>query len=905
MTIEFATPTAVSLDWRADAALIDGAAITIRPLRPGDEPALRGFFDSLSPESIRLRYFSARHDLTDSDLERLTGSDGRTHLHIGAFHASRVVGVADYIVTVPSEAAIAFVVSDEFQGRGVASLLLEYLAELGRSVGLKRFLAQTMVENLRMLEVFQHGGFIERVGSPEQGVVAVSLNISDTQRARAAIGERERLASVGAVRRLLEPRSVAVIGAGRSPQGIGHQILRNLVQGPFEGRIYPVNRETDSVSGLPAYASARDVPGGVDLAVIAVPAASVPDAIRDCGAAEVRSLVIVSSGFAEVGPEGVAAERELLELTRRYGMRVVGPNCMGVINTDPEIRLNTTFSPVRPAPGNVAFFTQSGALGIAVIDEAERLGIGLSGFVSAGNKVDISGNDLLQYWEQDPRTDVILLYLESFGNPRRFGEIARRVSRRKPIVAVKGGCSGEGGRAAARRVPRTSSDVCVDALYRQSGVIRVQSLEQLFDVARVLASAPLPEGNRVAVVGNGGGAGSLIGEACQSAGLVLPELAAETRERLARVRQTGVPIGNPVELAAMAGPEQYTEALRAVLDDPCVDSVLTIFTPLRSDAQSIAEAIQAAGREATKPLLAILFGEARDKMRRSRELPVFTYPEAAAYALAAVTEYAAWRRRDPGRVVMPADIDLAAAQATVQRALGALPPQSKLGPDDCAALLEAIGVPLATTVRVETLEEALATAEAIGYPVVLKAASADIAHRTERGAVATDLASADAVRLAYEGMRERLGPEMGGAIVQPMQSAGVETILRVVRDRHFGPLVVFGPGGIAAELSGDEAFRAAPLTDRDIQELIHEPRSSRLLFGYRGRPVCDTQALASIVQRISALVVAVPEITEMELDPVVVNPSGAVVVDVKVRVEPWIQDPLEEARRLHTPEATG
>ena len=533
MTTDTATPPPISLTWSADAALIDGAAITIRPLNPDDVELLRSFFTSLSTESLRLRYFSASHELTDEELTRLTTSDAATHTHLGAFHAGSVVGVGDFSVSAPGEAEVAFVVSDEFQGRGVASLLLEYLAEVGRAVGIIRFRAETMAENLPMLEVFRHAGFIERVGTPEAGVVGVSLDITDVRGVRAASGERERLASVAAMRGLLEPKSVAVIGAGRAPGGIGHEILRNLIRGPFNGRVYPVNRSADNVSGVPAWASVGDIPGKVDLAVIAVPISAVLAAVHECGAAGVGSLVIISSGFGETGADGAAKERELLDVARSYGMRVVGPNCMGVINTDPAIRLNTTFAPTQPPTGNMAFFTQSGALGVAVIDEAGRLGIGLSGFVSAGNKIDISGNDLLQYWEQDERTDVILLYLESFGNPRKFAEIARRVSRRKPIIAVKGGKSTAGARAAAAHTAALASpDVSVDALFRQSGVIRVASLEQLFDVARVVATAPLPAGNRVAVVGNAGGAGILTADACEAAGLVLPELSAETMERL-------------------------------------------------------------------------------------------------------------------------------------------------------------------------------------------------------------------------------------------------------------------------------------------------------------------------------------------------------------------------------------
>ena len=902
MTIETTSPPPVSLAWSADAALVDGAAIAIRPLHGGDEEALRAFFGALSAESLRLRFFSARREMTDAEVDRLTSSDVSSHVHLGAFHAGQVVGVGDFIVSAPGEAEVAFVVGDEFQGRGVGSLLLEYLAEIARATGITRFRAETMSDNLRMLDVFRHAGFIERVGTPEQGVVGVSLDISDTRGVRAASGERDRLASVAALRGVLEPTSVAVIGAGRTPGGIGHAILRNLIQGPFNGRVYPVNKSADNVSGVPAWASIGDVPGKVDLAVIAVPVNAVLSTVHECGRAGVGSLVIITSGYGETGGDGAAKERELLDVVRSYGMRLVGPNCMGVINTDPAIRLNTTFAPSQPPIGNMAFFTQPGALGVAVIDEASRLGIGLSGFVSAGNKIDISGNDLLQYWEQDDRTDVILLYLESFGNPRKFAEIARRVSRRKPIIAVKGGKSTAGARAAASHTAALASpDVSVDALFRQSGVIRVASLEQLFDVARVVATAPLPAGHRVGVVGNAGGAGILTADACESAGLTLPELSAATTQRLREILNPAAAIGNPIDMTAMGGPEEYRGALQAVLADPAVDSVITIFTPLHTDAVGIAEAIRSVAREATKPVLAAVFGEAEERLRASRDMPVFTFPEAAAYALGAVADYAAWRRRDPGTVVVPADIDLGAAREIVQKALAANPDGCQLGPLDAAALMRAVAVPVAMTTRADTADEAVAVAEAMGYPVVLKAAAPDMVHKTERGGVLTDIASAKALRTAFDTMQARLGDEMGGAIVQPMLGVGVETIVGVVRDSHFGPLLVFGSGGTAVGLTHDQAFRAVPLTDRDVTELIREPRGSALLFGYRGTSPCDTEALGGIIQRISALVTALPEIAEMDLNPVIVSPTGAVAVDVKVRVEAVPHDPVVGARHLRRP----
>ncbi len=903
MTIETISPTPMSLAWTADAPLIDGAAVTIRPLRPTDAPALRAFFAALSPQSVRLRYFSERHKLTDEELFALTNGDPSAQIHLAALHADSVVGVANCVVTTPGQADVTFVVSDQFQGRGVGSLLLEYLGELAPALGVTHFRAETLPENHGMLDVFRHAGFIERVGPEQGGLVEITLDISDKRGVRDKGGERERLAAVAAVRRMLEPKSVAIVGAGRAAGNIGHDILRNLLRGPFSGRAYPINLKVDSVCGVPAYASVGDVPARIDLAVIAVPASGVAAAVRDCGIAGVGSLVIISSGFAEIGAEGAALEREVLDIARHYGMRVIGPNCMGVVNTDPAVLLNTMFAPAEPPPtGNVAFFTQSGALGVAVIDAAERMGIGLSSFVSAGNKVDLSGNDFIQFWEQDPRTDVILLYLESFGNPRKFGEITRRVSRRKPIVAVKGGRSTAGARAAASHTAALASpDVSVEALFRQAGVIRVPSLEQLFDVGRVLASSPLPAGNRVCVIGNAGGAGILTADACEAAGLTLPELSEATISRLREVLPAAAALRNPMDMTAMATGDVYAAALRAVVDDPSVNSVIGIFTPLNVDANAVAQAISSVAKESTKPILAALFGEAEKLLRGRRELPTFAFPEAAAYALGAVTEYAAWRKRDPGHVVVPADINLAAAHDIVQRALADNPTGCQLGPIDCDALMRAVGVTMPATERADTAEAAVAAADAIGYPVALKAASPDLVHKTERGGVVTGLDSAGAVRQAFEEMHRRLGKEMGGAILQQMLAAGVETIVGVVRDPHFGPLLVFGSGGTAVGLSGDQAFRAAPLTDVDVSELIREPRGSALLFGYRGSVPCDTDALAGIIQRISALVTAMPEIAEMDLNPVICSPKGAVAVDVKIRLEPSPHDPLAATRRLRRP----
>ena len=509
MTTEITSPPPISLDWSADAALIDGAAVSIRPLRPDDDAALRDFFGALSSESMRLRYFSTRPGMTDAEIARLTASDPASHVHLGAFHTGRVVGVGDFIVSAPGEAEVAFVVSDDFQGRGIGSLLLEYLAELGRAAGITRFRAETMAENLRMLDVFRHAGFIERVGTPESGVVGVSLDITDTRGVRAASGERERLASVAAMRGLLEPKSVAVIGAGRTPGGIGHAILRNLIQGPFNGRVYPVNKSADHVSGVPAWASVGDIPGKVDLAVIAVPVGAVLATVRECGRAGVGSLVIITSGYGETGADGAAKERELLDVARGYGMRLVGPNCMGIINTDPAIRLNTTFAPTQPPPGNMAFFTQSGALGVAVIDEAAQLrhrAVRLRLRRQQDRHLGQRPAPVLgagRPHRRDPPLPRILRQSNSASRRSRAG--SRGASRSSPS-RVAGARPGRAPppRTPPRWPPPTSPSTPSSASRASSG----SPLSSSSSTWPEWSPRRLAAGNRVAVVGNAGGAAS-------------------------------------------------------------------------------------------------------------------------------------------------------------------------------------------------------------------------------------------------------------------------------------------------------------------------------------------------------------------------------------------------------------
>ena len=662
--------------WEADAVLSDGGTVHIRPIRPDDSAGIQALHQRLSTDTIYFRFFTPLPRLNPRMLERFTVVDYVDRLALVAELGEDLIAVARYDRQPGTdEAEVAFVVDDAHQGRGLGSLLLEHLAVAAKENGIRRFVADTLPGNQRMLGVFHDAGF----GDERQfadGVVRVSFPIEPTDASIAASHAREHRAAAHSVQRLLAPRSIAVIGASRQPRTIGHEILTNLLSGGFGGPVYPVHPTATHVASVRAFPSVVDIPDEVDLAVIVVPAAAVSGVIDECARKRVGGLVVISAGFGETGPEGAKAERQLVEQARRQGMRMIGPNCMGVVNTGTGVRMNATFAPVRPVAGRVGFSSQSGALGIAVLDELNRLGIGVSTFVSLGNKADVSSNDLLEFWEDDPATDVVLLYLESFGNPRTFARLARQLSRRKPIVAVKSARSGAGLRLAQGR-SEGGSDQAVDALFRQTGVIRVDTLEQLFDVAQVLANQPLPGGRRVAIVGNADGPAVLAADGLEGLGMV---------------------VADAIDLGANASPAQYEAALAAALADPEVDAVLTIFIPpLVIAADEVAAAmVRAAAAQPAKPMVANFLAQRgiRDELRLpgGRSIPSFTYPEAAALALARVAGYAEWRRQPSGSTPVFDDVDPQAARALVERLLPGHPDGVWLNQTDAAALLDAYGI---------------------------------------------------------------------------------------------------------------------------------------------------------------------------------------------------------------------
>jgi acetyl coenzyme A synthetase (ADP forming)-like protein len=877
--------------WENDVVLADGGTVRIRPIRADDEARLLGLYERLSSESRYLRFFSPVPPPTAAQLEMLTTVDEAQHMSLVALLGDEIVAVARYDRVGPGVADVAFTVDDAQQGRGLATVLLEHLAVVARANGIVTFTAETLPGNDRMLDVFTAAGW-KSDARFEDGVVRVRFDIAPTAESVAVVQEREHIAEAASVARLLSPRSIAVIGASRTAATIGHEIFRNLLAFGFTGPVYPVNPSAGSVAGVRAYDTILDVPDAIDLAIIVVRAELVPGVVAQCAQKRVRGMVIISAGFAETRETGSRVQRALVETARGNGMRIIGPNCLGIVNASPAVRMNATFAPTAPHPGSVAFLSQSGGLGIEVMARATALGIGISDFVSVGNKADVSGNDLLQYWEQDDATEVILLYLESFGNPRKFARLARRIARNKPIVAVKSGRTPAGTRAASSHTAALAApDVAVDALFRQSGVIRVDTLEELLDTAQVLASQPLPPGRRVAIVSNAGGPGILAADALAGAGLDVVEFGEDTRARLREFVAADASVSNPIDLVAGVSADVYERALRVVLADDSVDAVLAIFVPplvtrVEDAAAAIASAAAVAG---PKPIVACFLG--RDGIPRElegdgsrRTVPSFAFPEAAARALGRVADLAAWRQRDEGHVPVFDDLDLAGARRLIGARLAASPEGEWLGAGDAHDLLACFGVPMVATRVVADADGAVAAATELGFPVALKTGAAGIVHKTDVGGIALGLADAGDVRRAFVAMNDRLGDAMGGAVVQPMLHGGIETIVGVTHDPSFGPIVLFGLGGITAELVADRALRIVPMTDADARELVRALRSSPLFFGFRGQPPLATDALESMLLRVSRLADELPEIAELDLNPVTVLEDRVAVVDAKLRI---------------------
>ena len=888
-----------------DALLSDAGIVRIRSARPDDAAALAALYARVSADTLYLRFFTMSRAVVTEDLERLTRPANSKHYSLVAEIAGEIVGVATYErLGDPTKAEVAFLVDDAHQGRGVGMLLLEHLAIVATSQGIVTFVAETMPANARMLHVFSDAGFPVST-ELESGVVHVVVPLRFDEAFRRAVDAREAHADAVSLHRVLAPASVAVVGAGADPSGLGHRGLANIVRGGYRGDLYAVNRSGHRVVGVRAFKDLAEIPGRVDVVVVAVPASSVLDVAHQAVSKDAAGLVVITAGFAEVGQSGSRQQAELVRICRDAGMRLIGPNCMGIANASDDVSLNATFSSAMPPAGGIGLMSQSGAVGIAALEYAARSGLGLSTFVSAGNKADVSGNDLLCYWEQDAATTVCALYLESFGNPRKFARIAARVGRSKPIVAVKSGRTVAGSRGAASHTAAAATpDVAVDSLFDQAGVTRVDSLAELFDVATLFDLAPLPRGRRVAIVGNSGGPGILAADACESAGLEVVELGETTRRRLVGLLPAGAGISNPVDLLAGADPVTFEAALRVLLEDPDVDAVITVFTPIQPGSEvGISRAIATVEADRPdKPVLACFLGlTAMPAELRSRGgaplVPFYSFPEPAARALAAAVRYRAWRDRPAGTVRKFEGIDLTSARAIVHDFLAGAADGGWLEASAAAKLMATHGIEVVKTVHVSDSIAAREAADALGYPVVLKAAAGTLVHKTEVGGVRLNLRTPDEVAEAFEAMARDLGTEMGGAIVQPMVGPGVETAIGVVADRTFGPLVMVGLGGVASDLIADRAFHMLPMTVEDARRQIRSLRGAPLLFGYRNTPKCDVASLEEMLLRVAQLAINVPELAELDLNPVTVTPDRAIAVDVKVRLRPASgNDPL--ARHL-------
>jgi acyl-CoA synthetase (NDP forming)/RimJ/RimL family protein N-acetyltransferase len=888
-------------DYAADGILRDGTSVHIRAIRPDDRGELARGFAELSPESVYFRFFRVKQRLTDEELTRFTELDFVRAAALVAIlridDEERIIGTARYAVTddapgPPHRAEVAFTVGDAFQGRGVGTLLLEHLIVIARANGITEFEAEVLGENNRMLNLFAKSGFrVKR--SLADGVFHITFPTEETAEHAAATGLRTRVAAAESLRAIVAPRAVAVVGASRRPGSIGAALLANLRETGFTGTIHPVNPYADTIAGLPCSPTVQAIGQSVDLAVVAVPAAAVLEAARDCARAGVRAMVVISSGFAELSEAGQRAQQELVALVRSSGMRLVGPNSMGVLNTDPAIALNATFAASWPAAGRIGMLSQSGALGLAILDRLRDLNLGLSTFVSVGNKADVSGNDLLAYCADDPRTGVVLLYLESFGNPRHFARLAPLVARQKPIVAVKSGRAAVGGRGALR----PSADDAADALFEHAGVIRTPTLEGMFDVAALLSTQPVPRGPRVGVVTNAGGPGALFADACEARGLELPPPSDTTLERLGALLPPGAILANPFDLHAAATPEQYAHAVAAMGGDPGVDAVSVLYVPpvvTRPDDVAAAIARGAGMVPRDKPVLAV-FLSARGAPALlgtgpRGAIPSYSFPENAAEALAAAVRWNQWRRKPAGTALTLGTFSRDAIRAVVDRVLAGAGQPIWLEPHDLATILRAAGIGFAE-IMPTTPSGAVAAAGRLGYPLVAKAVSPGLLPDSDLRGVELGLDDPDAVAAAVARLSVRLaahGRRLEGVLLQREVRGGIDAAVGVTTEPTLGPLVTCGIGGPLVELLGDVAYRVPPVTDVAAEEMLLRLRTARVLAGYRGAAPGDRPALASLIQRVSALSEIVPELLALDLHPVkVLTPGrGCVVVDGRMGIAP-------------------
>ncbi|GAA2198070.1 GNAT family N-acetyltransferase [Streptomyces bangladeshensis] len=883
------------------ALLADGTTVRIRTVVPGDHEQVEQLYEEMSPENLRLRFFTASRRLPGLAADRACAPARPGHRALLAETRGRVVGLAEYEAGEANTAEVSIAVADGLHHRGVGTLLVEHLVSAARADGITAFTADALSENHKVLRLFADLGLrtARRWAGPE---VACTIYLDQSDGYLTAVEERGRAADVASLTPLLLPEAVAVVGAGRTPGSVGRAILHQLHAGGYTGRLFAVNPAAHSILGVPCHPSVSALPRTPDLAVLAVPAAALPETAEECGKAGVRALLVVTAGL------DADQAQTLLATCRAYGMRLVGPNCLGIANTDPALSLDATFAARPPRPGTAGVAVQSGGVGIALLDGLSRLGIGVSSFASLGDKYDVSGNDMLQWWESDGRTDLALLHLESFGSPRAFSRTARRVTRRMPVLTVDTGRTGAGRRATASHPAAAATrPLTRGALFTQAGITATRSIGELLETAALLHAQPLPAASRVAIVTNAGGAGVLTADACAEAGLSLPAPTPELIDDLLAVLPDGAVVGNPVDATAAVTEAQLTDCVDRVMRYGGIDAVLVALVPTAVAAATgddLVKALTLAPGRRAKPMAVVRLGQDLPvellPAAESGTIPSYADPQAAARALAHAARRAAWLARPAGTVPDLDGVEAERARTLVEDHLAAHPGGGWLDPRECADLLACYGIPQISWAWAETEDEAVLAADRLRGSdgrVVMKAHWPGPAHKSEQHAVLLDLRGDAQIRGAFRDLRTRFAGLMTGAVLQPLAARGTELCAGVVQDEVFGPLVLFGLGGTATEVLADRAARLAPLTDHDVHDLITAPRCAPLLFGAAGNGPVDLGELEQLLLRLSRMAVDLPHLAEVDFNPVLATSGGVTVLDARVRLVPCRpQDPY--LRRL-------
>lgn len=879
-----------STDRHALAA--DGTMLRLAPPDAIDEPAVHALFEGLSSESMHMRFFGGSRRAAEETARRICGTTAAEGGALLAWHGERVVGVSEFYITSPGEAELAVTVAEDWHHRGVGTLLIEHLIEIARVRGIRKWTADVLSDNRAMLRVLQDMGLpVHRrlAGGVVTAVIPLDLQADDPGREEflSAMGLRERSADVASLLPLFRPTTVAVAGAGRRTDSVGRTILAGLVRSGWEDGLFVLHPHEPRIAGVPAYAHVSDLPRLPDVVVVAVPAKAVPALAEECGQAGVSALVVVTAGFTAEQARG------LRDSCHRHGMRMIGPNGVGVADTGGRTPFTANFAGVDTAPGQAGVAVQSGGVGIALLRQLDRLGIGVSTFASLGDKYDVSGNDMLQWFETDPRTELAVLHLESFGNPRKFSRIARRTGRAIPVLTVDAGRSAPARRAAASHTAAAvTPTVAREALFRQAGVTATRSIGDLVAAAAFMYAQPLPQNGAVAVIGNAGGLGVLAADACADAGLTVPYLGEAVEKELRDLLPHGASCANPVDATADVSGETLRRAIDLIASTGHTGAVLLALAPTALGDPLADLTRGSAVRGVPIAVVAPERAEAVDLVHAWHgELPVFSDTRTAAVALAHARHRAQWLIRPRGVVPKLSGLDAAHARGVVDAHLAEHPGGGWLSPADCAAVLDAYGVPQAPWRVAGTVDDAvraareLAPSSASGA-VALKVYGPGLPHKSDVGGVCLELVGDDAVRAAYTDVARRLGTRMEGVVIQPMAAPGVELIVGVDQDEVLGPLVLFGLGGTGVEIHDDHVARLTPLTDLDALDMVADSRASRLLYGHRGRPPCDTDAVRDVLHRVSRLADDLPQVCELDLNPAIARPDGVTVVDARIRVAP-------------------